>query len=93
MAQFGGAASAADSRGLDADLPELTARSRAEDNNHRAGALRGSETYKGDDMNTKWKLTSFSLGLVACLATAAAHELGTPLATIARLGRWCRCPD
>src|SRR5580698_1901340 len=74
MAQFRGAASAADSRGLEADLPELTARSRAENNNHRAGAFRGSETYKGDDMNSKWKLTSFSLGLAACLTTAVAAQ-------------------
>src|SRR5580698_328017 len=89
MAQFRGAASAADSRGLEADLPELTARSRAENNNHRAGAFRGSETYKGDDMNSKWKLTSFSLGLAACLTTAVAAQTPgseSPQYTVTDLG-------
>ena len=44
----------------------------------RAGIFRGSETYKGDDMNSKWKLASFSLGLAACLATAAAAQAPGP---------------
>ena len=37
-----------------------------------ARGSRGYETNKGDDMNSKWKLSSLSLGLVASLATVAA---------------------
>jgi hypothetical protein len=40
-------------------------------------------------MNSKWKLTSFSLGLAACLGTAAAGQApgsGTPQYTVTDLG-------
>src|ERR1700730_8712274 len=78
MAQFGGATPVAGSRWVNADVPEFTARSRAEDNNHPARGFRGYETDKGDHMNSKWKLSSLSLGVVASLATVAAPAAQSP---------------
>src|ERR1700722_172762 len=72
MAQLGRAASAAVGRRLNADVPELSARSCAEDNHHPARGFRGYETEKGDDMNSNWKMSSLSLSLVASLVSAAA---------------------
>src|SRR5450631_2132307 len=76
MAQFGGAASVAGGRWLRAHVPEFTARSRAEDN-HPARRSRGYET-QGDQMNSKWKLSSLSVGLAASLATVAAPAAQAP---------------
>ena len=45
---------------------------------NNARGSRGYETDKGDDMNSKWKLTSLSLGLVASLATMVAPAAEAP---------------